>query len=75
MGLDKYKSKHNWKRIREKTFFLIAALSGSTGVLAGMYFFRHKTKHSSFTLGIPVILALQLTLTYYLVSSYPQIFF
>jgi uncharacterized membrane protein YsdA (DUF1294 family) len=75
IGLDKYKSKKNYQRIREKTFFLIAALGGSMGVLTGMYCFRHKTKHTSFTLGVPAILALQLALLYYLVSSYPHIFF
>lgn len=38
---------------------LSAALGGSVGALAGMYCFRHKTRHLKFTLGIPAILALQ----------------
>lgn len=65
-GLDKYKSKHNSWRIRERTFFIIAALGGSAGVLAGMYFFRHKTKHKNFIFGIPLILTLQILLIYYI---------
>lgn len=43
----------------------VAALGGSIGSLAGMYLFRHKTKHKEFTTGIPVILVLQLALAVY----------
>jgi len=59
MGLDKFKARHDSWRIRENTFFVIAALGASIGVLAGMRFFRHKTLHRSFAIGIPVILILQ----------------
>ena len=50
--------KHLW-RIPETTLFLAAILGGSAGCLLGMYAFRHKTKHLSFTLGMPLILAVQ----------------
>lgn len=40
----------------------IAALGGSVGSLLGMYTFRHKTRHPKFTVGIPVVLALQIGL-------------
>ena len=66
IGLDKYKSKHNRWRISEKTFFTVAALGGSVGVLVGMYFFRHKTHHASFVWGIPIILMLQIAVIYYI---------
>ena len=59
MGIDKYKSRHSSFRISEKSFFIISALGGSIGVLMGMYFFRHKTRHPSFVWGIPAILILQ----------------
>ena len=65
MGIDRFKSKYNLWRIKEKTFFIVAILGGSAGVLMGMYFFRHKTKHLSFTLGIPIILFLQLAIIYF----------
>ncbi|MDD4569237.1 MAG: DUF1294 domain-containing protein [Tepidanaerobacteraceae bacterium] len=65
IGIDKYKSKHNQWRIREKTFFVIAAFGGCLGVLIGMYFFRHKTRHTNFVLGIPIILILQIAVIYY----------
>lgn len=53
--------KKRW-RIRESTLMGCAALGGSIGALAGMYTFRHKTKHLKFTLGIPLILAAQILL-------------
>ena len=57
MLVDKWKSRKNRWRVRESTLLLIAALGGSVGSLAGMYLFRHKTRHLKFTLGIPLILA------------------
>ena len=62
MLTDKYKAKNNLWRIPERTFFAVAVLCGSAGCLLGMYTVRHKTKHLSFTVGIPVILALQIVL-------------
>lgn len=56
------------RRVPEKTLFLIAVLGGSIGVLLGMYFFRHKTKHKSFVFGIPAILAAQGALAWFLVT-------
>ena len=47
IGIDKYKSRHNRWRIREKTFFTVAALGGSVDN-GGYVFFRHKTRHTSF---------------------------
>ncbi len=62
MGADKWKARHDNWRVPEKALFLSAILGGSVGALAGMYLFRHKTKHLSFTIGMPVILALQIAL-------------
>jgi len=60
MGADKKKAvQHKW-RIPEKSLFLIALAGGSVGVLLGMVVFRHKTKHLSFLLGIPMIIAAQI---------------
>jgi len=61
---DKAKSiKKEW-RTPESRFFIISALFGGIGVLAGMQTFRHKTKHLKFTLGIPAIIAVQLAAAY-----------
>ncbi len=65
-GVDKAKAKAGAWRIAEKRFFILSALGGSVGMLIGMYTFRHKTKHRTFTLGIPAILAAQLVLLWVL---------
>lgn len=60
MGMDKWKARRGKWRIPEKTLFMLAFLGGSVGSLAGMYGFRHKTKHRKFTVGMPVIFVLWL---------------
>ena len=62
MLVDKLKAKKNRWRIPERTLFGSALLGGSIGALLGMYTFRHKTKHLSFTLGMPAILIAQVAL-------------
>lgn len=60
MGIDKLKAKKRGFRIPEATLFLIAFIGGSIGSILGMYLFRHKTRHRSFIIGMPVILAVQI---------------
>ena len=60
MLVDKRRAQKNRWRIPEATLMGIAAIGGSIGSLAGMYLFRHKTRHPKFTIGIPVILILQI---------------
>ena len=60
MLVDKWKAKKNCWRIPEATLMTVAALGGSIGSLLGMYTIRHKTQHLKFTLGIPLILAVQI---------------
>ena len=60
MLIDKEKAKKNRWRIPEATLIAIAALGGSLGCIGGMYAFRHKTKHLKFTIGLPMILAVQI---------------
>ena len=62
MGLDKWKAKRNAYRIRERTLLLWALGGGSVGAWLGMRVFHHKTRHRSFTVGIPLILLAQLAL-------------
>lgn len=69
MLVDKYKAKKNLWRIPEATLMTAAALGGSIGCLIGMYTVRHKTKHLKFTLGIPVILAVQILLAIWFAAS------
>ncbi len=60
MGVDKRKAVRKSWRVPEFNLFLVAALGGSIGALVGMFVFRHKTKHLSFMIGIPLILILQI---------------
>ena len=60
MFVDKFKARKKFWRISEKTLIGSALLGGSIGALIGMYVFRHKTRHPKFTMGIPLILALQI---------------
>ena len=60
MLADKRKARKKLWRIPESTLLLSAAIGGSIGSLAGMYTFRHKTKHLKFTLGVPAILIAQI---------------
>ncbi len=66
MGMDKAKAKHHRWRIPEKTLFLVSILGGSIGTWAGMYLFRHKTKHWYFVVGMPAILVLQIAIAVYI---------
>ena len=46
-------------RIPERMLFIVSLLGGSIGTWAGMYLFRHKTKHWYFVVGMPLILLCQ----------------
>jgi len=60
VGYDKKKAINNGWRIPEKNLFMIALLGGATGVFLGMKLFRHKTKHYSFIIGIPLLMGLNI---------------
>ena len=58
-GIDKWKAQRNQWRISEKMLLFLAVIGGSAGALAGMYIFHHKTLHKKFTIGVPLILLIQ----------------
>ena len=66
MGVDKTNARQKKRRIPEVTLFLVALLGGSLGAVIGMNFFRHKTKHWCFVVGMPLILILQLAILFWL---------
>ena len=68
-GADKRRAKKDKRRVPEKTLFLLALIGGSVGALAGMYTFRHKTRHWYFVWGIPAILAVQIALAVWLTAQ------
>ena len=60
MWSDKRKAIKDAWRTPERNFFIVALIGGSVGCWAGMQTFRHKTKHIKFTVGIPMIMLLQI---------------
>ena len=66
MLIDKEKAKRNAWRIPEAALLTTAAIGGSIGALTGMYLVRHKTRHLTFTLGIPAIIMLQVIVAVFL---------
>lgn len=55
-GIDKWKAINGRWRISEARLMSLSAVGGSLGGILGMYFFRHKTKHIKFLVGLPVLL-------------------
>jgi uncharacterized membrane protein YsdA (DUF1294 family) len=69
-GVDKWKAKHRKWRISESTLLLLAAVGGSIGALLGMKNFRHKTQHKKFTLGVPILLIIQIIVVGYVFTTF-----
>ena len=67
-AVDKVNAAEHKSRIRERTLFCLAAIGGSIGGLLAMYLLRHKTRKYKFTIGIPLILVLQIIGVIYLYS-------
>src|SRR3989338_3740770 len=59
-GLDKMFAQWRSWRVSERVLFLTALLFGSVGAIAGMQFFRHKTRKTSFQLILACIVLLQI---------------
>ena len=69
MGIDKKRAKMMEWRIPEKIFFLITLFGGGIGTIIGMYTFKHKTKKKYFTIGLPVILVIEILCIIYMALS------
>ncbi|WP_228728174.1 DUF1294 domain-containing protein [Brevibacillus composti] len=70
MAKDKRYAREGRLRIPESSLLLTAALGGAAGAWAAMMLFRHKTKHLSFTLTIPLFLIIQAYLLILAVRHY-----
>lgn len=58
-GIDKWKARHDKRRVTEARLIGIALAGGSIGALLGMKIWHHKTLHRKFRFGLPLILILQ----------------
>lgn len=68
VGADKKRSREHDERIPEVNFFVLSIFFGSLGILAGMFFFHHKTKKFNFVFGISALLLEQLVLGWLIIS-------
>jgi uncharacterized membrane protein YsdA (DUF1294 family) len=65
MSEDKRRARLGRDRVPEKTLFLLAAIGGALGVWIAMYRKRHKTRHLSFKIGVPLLLIVNVALYTY----------
>ncbi len=65
MGVDKRRARMGRWRISERTLLLIALFGGGIGTYLGMRYYRHKTKHLSFRLLLPIAALADLLLLSY----------
>jgi len=56
MGFDKHRAGEAGRRIPERTFFTLALIGGTFGILLGIVAFHHKTRKGSF-IGIILVCA------------------
>lgn len=63
---DKRQAKNHKWRVKESTLLLLALAMGSIGALIAMYTLRHKTRHRKFTIGVPLILIINIFTMYFL---------
>ena len=68
LGVDKMNAKSNRQRVRIVTLLGLAFIGGSVGALIGMYGFHHKTKKAYFTVGVPLILLMQVVVLFYVMN-------
>ncbi|WP_017814619.1 MULTISPECIES: DUF1294 domain-containing protein [Paenibacillus] len=68
MSIDKSRAerRRTRHRIPEKNLFGLAAIGGALGIWVSMYTRRHKTKHRSFVVGIPLLLVLNILMYGYI---------
>jgi uncharacterized membrane protein YsdA (DUF1294 family) len=64
MGIDKSQARRGELRVPEKRLFAFAASGGALGTWLGMRIHRHKTKHMSFVIGLPILFVLNVICVY-----------
>ncbi|KOR87720.1 DUF1294 domain-containing protein [Paenibacillus solani] len=65
MSDDKRRARMGRDRVPEKTLFLLAAIGGALGIWIAMYRKRHKTRHLTFKVGVPLLLIVNVALYTY----------
>ncbi len=65
-GIDKLKAIYKRTRIRIATLLGLSLIGGTVGGLIAMYVFRHKTRVDYFTVGLPIMLVMQIVVVFFL---------
>lgn len=65
-GLDKYAANNDKWRIKNVTLLGLAFIGGTIGGLIAMYIFRHKTQKDYYTVGLWLMIVMQIILLIYL---------
>lgn len=65
---DKKRARNRQWRIPESTLLFVSLLGGAIGGLIGMKVFKHKTKKIKFTIGMPLILIVNIFILKYLLT-------
>ena len=60
MGIDKRRAVRDVWRIPERTLLTACGLFAAAGGLIGMHVFHHKTRKLKFSVGVPVMLVVQI---------------
>lgn len=69
-GYDKFQARRNRRRIPEIVLFLFAFIGGTIGLLAGMFFFRHKTAKITFIMKFSYVIIVQIVVIYLKMTNY-----
>ena len=67
-AIDKINAIEGRSRVRIITLLGLAFFGGSVGALLGMYILRHKTRIDYFTVGIPLIMIMQVVVLFFLMN-------
>jgi uncharacterized membrane protein YsdA (DUF1294 family) len=71
---DKTRSRKNNRRVSEGALFFCAICFGALGIFAGMFVARHKTLKLMFIIGVPLALAQNLLVIYFLYLNFSEAF-
>lgn len=68
-AVDKVNAAEHRSRIRIVTLLGLAFIGGSIGSLLAMYLLRHKTRKDYFTVGVPLIIVMQVVVIFYMMNA------
>ena len=68
-AIDKVNVAEHRSRIRIVTLLGVAFIGGSAGGLLAMYLLHHKTKKDYFTVGIPLMMIMQVVVAFYILNA------